>query len=196
MIFQVRKSRRFGIICAVKKTIILFVLCGTVALTGCFSLETAPLGGFDGAQGASLQSNYGKAAEHVVVSNFGWYFFNRWPIVCGNARPDRKSAWVFFRDDVDEHLLQRRLMQYASERGCDATDVHLFNNAEVLMSIGVGGVSLPLPYVVSYRELQYSCSLVAKSAPAAAEPASGKGAGGINEEMRRLLDSIPDGGGQ
>ena len=76
---------------------------------GCFSLETTPLGDAAG-HSIGLYGSDEPATEHVVVSNFGWYFFNRWPIVCGNAREGRKTPWVFFRDDVNEHLLQRRLM--------------------------------------------------------------------------------------
>ena len=124
--------------------------------------------------------------------------------VCGNAQEGRRTPWVFFRDDVNEHLLQRRLMKYAAERECNATDVNLFNNAEVLMSIGIGGVSLPVPYLISYRELQYSCSLVAKEKPNEDASKSGKpnevssespkrDTKKLNEEMRRLLNNIPDG---
>ena len=163
-------------------------------MTGCFSLETTTLD--DGSRWViQLHGGREQASEHVVVSNFGWYFFNRWPIVCGNAHVDRSLPWRFFRNDVDENVLQRRLTEYAAARGCDVIDLHIFNNAEVLMSIGVGGVSLPLPYVISYRELQYSCSLVRRKRP----PADPRKAGqedmkSLNEEMRRLLERIPDGG--
>ena len=88
-------------------------------------------------------------------------------------------------------IVQRRLVDYAAERECDVQDLQIFNNAEVLMSIGVGGVSLPLPYLVSYRELQYSCSLVRrKQAPADAR----EDMDSLKKEMRELLNRIPDGG--
>ena len=157
---------------------------------GCFSLETSPLGDAAG-HSIELFGNDAQATEHVVVSNFGWYFFNRWPIVCGNARVDRSLPWRFFRNDVDENVIQRRLMDYAAARECDVRDLQVFNNAEVLMSIGVGGVSLPVPYVISYRELQYSCSLVRRKSP----PADGrKDMDALTQEMRELLNRIPDGG--
>ena len=161
---------------------------------GCFSLETSPLGDAAG-HSIELFGNDAQATEHVVVSNFGWYFFNRWPIVCGNAHVDRWTPWRFFRTDVDENVLQRRLMDHASEHGCDVKGLHIFNNAEVLMSIGVGGVSLPLPYVISYRELQYSCSLTRRARP----PIDARKVGQedkkvLSEEMRMLLEKIPDGG--
>ena len=161
---------------------------------GCFSLETSPLGDAAG-HSVELFGNDEQAIEHVVVSNFGWYFFNYWPIVCGNAHVDRRFPWRFFRNDVDENVLQSRLMDYAAARDCNVTDLHIFNNAEVLMSIGVGGVSLPLPYVISYRELQYSCSLTRRPRP----PIDARKAGkedrmALTEEMRSLLEKIPDGG--
>ena len=162
--------------------------------TGCFSLETTPLGG-DAEHAIELYGSAEEASEHVVVSNFGWYFFNRWPIVCGNAHADRKTAWRFFSDDVNENVIQRRLIDYASARNCNVMDLHIFNNAEVLMSIGVGGVSLPVPYVVSYRELQYSCSLTRKKRKAAdVRKANQADKNTLSEEMRNLLEKIPDGG--
>ena len=168
---------------------------GSLFLTaGCFSLETTPLGD-DSSQSIQLHGDKEQATEHVVVSNFGWYFFNRWPIVCGNARADRRLPWRFFRNDVDEDVIQRRLMDYAAARKCDVRDLQIFNNAEVLMSIGVGGVSLPVPYVISYRELQYSCSLVRRKRPPADARAAGReDMDALKEEMRDLLNRIPDGG--
>ncbi len=176
-----------------KKPIDILAVSCSILLTGCFSLETTPLVDADG-QSLHLQSTKGKAAEHVVVSNFGWYLFNRWPLFCGNARIDRSTPWVFFRNDVNENVLQSRLMKYAAARNCDATDINLFNNSEVLMSIGVGGVSIPLPYLISYRELQYSCSLIENDKSREAKQKSDKREmRNLNEEMRKLLDKIPDG---
>ncbi len=168
--------------------------CGLLLTAGCFSLETTPLGN-DSSQSIQLHGDNEQASEHVVVSNFGWYFFNRWPIVCGNAHVDRRLPWRFFRNDVDANVIQRRLVDYAVMRDCDVRDLQVFNNAEVLMSIGVGGVSLPLPYVISYRELQYSCSLVRrKRRPADARTAGQEDMQSLKEEMRQLLNRIPDGG--
>ena len=158
---------------------------------GCFSLETSPLGDASG-RTIELFGSDEPSTEHVVVSNFGWYFFNCWPIVCGNAHVGRTTPWRFFRNDVDENVLQRRLMSYASERGCNVKDLQIFNDSEVLMSIGVGGVSLPIPYVISYRELQYSCALTRRNRPTT--DAGKEDMKSLSEEMRRLLKKIPDGG--
>ena len=177
------------------KTILILLSVGGLLLTaGCFSLETTPLGDASN-QSIQLHGDTEQATEHVVISNFGWYFFNRWPIVCGNAHVDRWAPWRVFRNDVDENVLQRRLIDYACARECDVADLHIFNNAEVLMSIGVGGVALPLPYVISYRELQYSCSLVQRKRPPTDAHAAGKEERkALKEEMRKLLNRIPDGG--
>ena len=167
---------------------------GLLLAAGCFSLETTPLGN-DSNRSIQLHGNDEQATEHVVVSNFGWYFFNRWPIVCGNAYVDRRLPWRFFRNDVDENVIQHRLVDYAAERKCDVRDLQIFNNSEVLMSIGVGGVALPLPYVISYRELQYSCSLVRRKRPPTDAHMTGQEAKkALKEEMRELLNRIPDGG--
>ena len=177
-----------------KKILILLSIGGLLLTAGCFSLETTPLGDASN-QLIQLHGDTEQATEHVVISNFGWYFFNRWPIVCGNAHVDRWAPWRFFRNDVDENVLQHRLMDYASARECNVADLHIFNNAEVLMSIGVGGVALPLPYVISYRELQYSCSLTRRPRPPIDPRNAGEGdKTSLNEEMRRLLEKIPDGG--
>lgn len=160
---------------------------------GCFSLETTPLGDEAG-HSIELFGDEERATEHVVVSNFGWYLFNRWPIVCGNAREDRTFPWRFFRNDVDENVIQGRLMNYASARACDVKGLHIFNNEEVLMSIGVGGVSIPLPYVITYRELQYSCALTRRRRPPIDPRKAGKqDMKELSEEMGRLLEKIPDG---
>lgn len=187
-----------------KNALQIFLLSAVAVLTGCFNLESSHLGD-ESSRTFLLQSNDSKSAEHVIISNFGWYFFNKWPIACGNAHENRRTPWVFFRDDVDEDVIQSRLIKYATARECDVVDLHIFNNAEVLMSIGVGGVSLPLPYVFSYRELQLSCSLVktdrasdaaqdAAKEDAAAPAGAAKDAKALKEDMRRLLDTIPDGG--
>ena len=168
---------------------------GLLLTAGCFSLETTPLGDASN-QSIQLHGGAEQATEHVVVSNFGWYFFNRWPIVCGNAHVDKTLPWRFFRNDVDADVLQRRLIDYASERECDVKDLHVFNNEEVLMSIGVGGVSIPLPYVITYRELQYSCSLTRRHRPPidARNATDEEGKKALSEQMRNLLETIPDGG--
>ena len=177
-----------------KNTLYFLATSCLLLAAGCFNLETSPLGDVSG-NSIELFGNDAQATEHVVVSNFGWYFFNRWPIVCGNAHVDRWAPWRFFRNDVDENVIQRRLMDYASARECDVTDMHIFNNAEVLMSIGVGGVALPLPYVISYRELQYSCSLTRRPCPPIdAHETDEVDKASLNEEMRKLLNRIPDGG--
>ena len=58
------------------KTILILLSVGGLLLTaGCFSLETTPLGDASN-QSIQLHGDTEQATEHVVISNFGWYFFN------------------------------------------------------------------------------------------------------------------------
>lgn len=199
MIISPRKSSRFGIISAVKiYPVITVSVLASILLTGCFSFEKSTLS--DGQSQAVRLPNGEAASEHVVVSNFGWYFFNRYPIVCGNATVNKRWPWVFFRNDVTENVLQARLMDYAMARECDIMELNIFNNEEALMTIGVGGLSIPLPYIITFRELQYSGVLVQrekeKQGPATPKERLHKEMNKLNSEMKNLLDKIPDGGAQ
>lgn len=158
-----------------------------LAIAGCFSFETAPLGA-EAPEYQRVSGIQGEAVEHVVASNYGWYFFNKWPLVCGNASPIARTRFVFFTDDVDERTILNRFMSYAERRECDVVDLNLFNNEEVLMTIGFGGLSLPLPYVVSFRDIQYSGVLV-KRPPEARMNRQQK----LGREMQQLLNRLPDG---
>lgn len=162
-----------------------FCFAGLLGFPGCFSLESTPLG----APHANCTIQ-GEAVAHVVVSNFGWYFFDCWPIVCGNITPGKEGGFSFFRDTVDEKLMLNRILSYAAERDCDIVDLQLFNNDEVLMTIGIGGLSLPLPYVISFRDMQYSGVLVKKSSQSPKLDDRKR----LSLEMKSLLDRLPDGG--
>jgi len=116
----------------------------TMCLTGCFSLDTAVLE-VDG-------------REHIVASNYGWSLFNCIPLFCGNANDDGKrvSPWAFFRDDVTMEKVQSRLLEHAKSEGKDAEELVFHNYDSVLMWIPMAGISLPIPYLVCYKEVQLS----------------------------------------
>lgn len=180
----------FGIIFRVSKHI--FHIVGFSALlgvAGCFSIESVSL---DAANANSnvIENVQGKAVAHVVVSNYGWYFFDCWPIVSGNIVPGQEGGFAFFKDTVNERKLLSRFMSYANERNCDVVDLQLFNNDEVLMTIGIGGLSIPLPYVISFRDMQYSGVLVEKSSQTPKLDERTR----LTREMRSLLNRLPDGG--
>lgn len=147
----------FGIIYRVKAILSKFILLVLPALVGgCFSLETAPLRAT-----VARDASVGSPVSHVVVANNGWYLFNAWPLACGNAR-DGDLGCAFFRNDVDIDLLHGRLTRYASTHGCDVTELNVFNDEQVLLSIP--GLTIPIPYIITFREMQLSGVLTKRPA--------------------------------
>ena len=157
-----------------------------VFLAGCFSLETADLKNVNGAT-VSMHEHGGQPEQHILVSNYGWYLFNRLPIVCGNARKGAKFPWAFFYNDVDETVIQDRLTDYAAERGCDVVDITMFNSEQVLLDIY--SVPVPIPYICCYKEMQISGVMVKR--PDGTDAAALR-AGEMKREMKRILDRLPE----
>ena len=160
-------------------------ICAAAALcAGCFSIERAALPPDVGTAASVGKGTTSK--EHVLVSNYGWYLFNRVPLVCGNARKEAFCPWVFFRNDVDETKLQDRFTGYASEIGCDVDDLAMFNSEQVLLE--VYNIPVPIPYICCYREMQISGVLVKR--PSAADAAAARAAA-MKREMKELLKKMP-----
>lgn len=109
-------------------------------LAGCFSIDHARF----------VRSN----DEHVLVSNYGWYLFHYIPLVCGNASRDRWLPWVMFRNDVRMDSVQGRFMDYAGDR--KARDLAYTTRETVMLEIPATNFSLPVPYLLTYREIQLS----------------------------------------
>ena len=165
---------------------------GLLALAGgCFSIATSSMSGDDG-DAIKLYAG-GEPREHVVVSNYGWYLFNFCPMMCGNARKGAWCPWAFFRDDVNETLIQDRLTAYAAEKGYNVEGLHLFNDESVLFTIPGASIPLPIPYLVTYREQQLSGVLVKANDDKSEEDAAA-GRKRLTREMKNLLMEIPDGG--
>lgn len=121
-----------------------FLACAlSIALSGCFSIDRAEL----------MRSG----EEHVLVSNYGWYLFGCVPLCAGNANPNRWSPWVFFRDDVTMDKLQARFMSYAEKTGRKEKHTLVYDNYDSVM-FEIPGLNLPvpIPYVVTYKEIQLS----------------------------------------
>lgn len=114
--------------------------CAALGLTGCFSLD----------RGQFIRSN----EEHVLVSNYGWYLFHYFPLVCGNANKDRWLPWVMFRNDVQMDKIQGRFMDYAGER--PARNLAYTTSDSVMLEIPGINLPLPIPYLLTYREIQLS----------------------------------------
>lgn len=107
-----------------------------LCLSGCFSVDTA-----------TVKST---GAEHVVMNNYGWKLFDWIPLFSGNADPDATMGCAFFRDDVTMEKMQKRFMAHAEGRRveCPVYDV----NDTVIFSL----LGLPIPYVITYKELTLS----------------------------------------
>lgn len=121
------------------------LLFGTLCLTGCFSLDT-------GVSDITRE-------EQILVSNYGWKLFDCIPLFCGNATEGTSGKvfpFVLFRDDVTMDKIQGRLMSYAArnQRQVDHLVYHDFSS--VMLYLPMIGEVLPIPYVLTYRELQLS----------------------------------------
>lgn len=107
---------------------------------GCFSLDAAKI--------------KATGAEHVVVSDYGWYLFHFIPLACGNANKDGYMPFVFLRNDVTLDNIQSRFMDYADGREADELSYH--TTESVMLEIPGTSLPIPIPYLVTYREIQLS----------------------------------------
>ena len=125
----------FSIICS--------AVCAAACLTGCFTID----------RGNLLRTN----EEHMLVSNYGWYLFHFIPVACGNASKDRWTPWVHFRDDVTLDKIQGRFLTTAESLGYDKVENLAYTTREsVMLEIPGLNVPLPIPYLLTYREIQLS----------------------------------------
>ena len=103
--------------------------------------------------------------KHLLVSNYGWYLFHAIPVACGNANEDRFLPFVSFRNDVTLNKVQSRFMgearKYAQDSGRTLADVEIddlcYTTSEsVMLTIPGLQIPLPIPYLLTYREVQLS----------------------------------------
>jgi len=120
----------------------LAVAFAALGLGGCFSIERAYL----------LRTN----EEHVLVSNYGWYLFHFIPVACGNASEDRWTPWVHFRDDVTMENVQRRFTMLADDPNESIRNPTYTTYESVMLEIPGLNLPLPVPYLLTYREIQLS----------------------------------------
>lgn len=114
-----------------------------LALSGCFSIDISSTDG-------QIMS------EHVVVSNYGWYLFHFIPLTTGNATPGGWCPFTLFRNDVTMEKIQTRFMDYAQERHLKPQDISYHNTESVMLEIPGLGIMIPIPYLITYREIQLS----------------------------------------
>ncbi len=130
-------------------------LVGSLALalvcSGCFTLDCAesPLLAPD-------------ADAYVVVRNYGWNLFGFIPLVCGNADIDSSWGSTFFKDEVTLEIAHGVLSQYVADSGREICDIVVMADREALLSVPLFVVPISLPWVVQYKEVNVSATLVRK----------------------------------
>ena len=115
-----------------------------MCLTGCLSVDS----------GVSQTTGEG----HLLVDNYGWRLFNCIPLVCGNATygKDRTGGVAFFRDDVTTDKVQAYFMAEAAARGKRPEDLTFHNKDTIMLQLPLLAYALPIPYVLTYEEIQLS----------------------------------------
>ena len=143
------------------------IIAAAFLLTGCYSMDIASNAALDRslaqtsvAQDVTPGEAPSRHVEHVVVSNYGWYLFNFIPLACGNAAPSAFFPWVFFSDQVSSRLLHDRMMSYASSSKANVKELAFFRDEQVFFNIPGTKFPVPIPYVLCFREIQFSGVLV------------------------------------
>ena len=79
--------------------------------------------------------------ENVVVSDYGWRLFNVVPL---------------FRPEITHERVQKKLLDYAAERGKYAEGL-VYNDYETVMfNIPTLSFTIPVPYILCYQKVQVS----------------------------------------
>ncbi len=118
-------------------------LCAMVSCAGCFTIDRAAVPTTD--------------EDHQLVGNYGWYLFHVIPLACGNASEDAWFPWVLFRNDVRMNKVQTRFMKEAEKCGKPkASNLAYITHEQVLFEVPGLNFPIPLPYFITYREIQLS----------------------------------------
>ena len=153
-------------------------------LGGCYSIDVASN---EALKGSAPRVGDPTPIEHVVTANYGWYLFNKIPLVCGNAKPGGVFPFAFLSDEVQDDILHDRFMAHAASKNADVKDLIFISDEKVLFEIPGLSFPLPVPYVLCFREVQFSGVLTQKSTPDGWD--AGKKQKAV-EEMNRLLDRL------
>lgn len=157
---------------------------GAALIAGCYSMDISTT---DTLKGSALSADEGAPIEHVVVANYGWFLFDCLPIVCGNATPGATFPWKFFSNQVTPALLHDQLMAHAASIHADARDLIFLRDENIIFNVPGTNFPLPLPYVLTYREIQFSAVLTQRKEELPPDNVKKRKA---VSEMNRLLDSI------
>ena len=159
-------------------------LASSILLAGCFSMDVATTSSLEK---SALSPEDGSPREHIVVSNYGWYLFNWIPLACGNATPGASFPWKFFSNQVTANLLHDQMMAYAAAKNADVRDLAFFRDEKVIFDLPGTDFPLPIPYVLCYREIQFSGTLTQRKAPVPTNADRQKKA---LDEMNQLLNRL------
>lgn len=121
------------------------LLCASLLCGGCFTIERAPL----------LSSG----RDHMLAANYGWYLFHFIPLACGNASNGAWTPWALFRDDVTLDKIQARFMERAGAEAESVSGLAYTTRESVMLQIPGLQIPLPVPYLLTYREIQLSGTL-------------------------------------
>ena len=73
-----------------------------------------------------------------------------------DAAEDPLMPWAFFRNDVTMDKIQHRFMKYANFYGKKSRDMAYYTQESVLFEIPATDFPIPLPYLLTYKEIQLS----------------------------------------
>lgn len=163
----------------------IIALCIPALLAGCYSMDVSSAKSLDK---VTIAPGDDKPLEHVVVSNYGWFLFNAFPLVCGNATPGESFPWKFFSNQVSSELLHDRLTAHAAAINADIRDL-VFIRDEKVFILNLPGIEIPIPYLCTYKEMQFSAVLAEKKAPVKKEPLKDVHKESVRE-MNELLNSL------
>lgn len=127
------------------KFLSILFFCVTICLTGCFSVEVAKEPGGHKAQ--------------IIASNYGWYLFNFIPLFCGDPDDDWIIPCTFFRNRVTMDVIQSKLLAEAKKKQMSVDNLTWNNNDSVLLTVPLLQIPVPVPYVITYREMQLSAEV-------------------------------------
>ena len=125
-----------------------------ILLAGCYSMDVASNEALR--KSGTTDGTGNEQIEHVLVSNYGWYLFNCIPIACGNTNTDPRLPWVIFRNDVTMEKIQSRFMAYVNGMKKNVKDLAYTSYDSVMLEIPGSNIPVPIPYLLTYRELQLS----------------------------------------
>ena len=160
------------------------LFAGAALLAGCYSMDIATTNSL---KKSALSPDDGRPMEHVVVSNYGWYLFNCIPLACGNATVGASFPWKFFSNQVKSELLHDRMMMHAAAQNADVKDLTFFRDEKVIFDLPGTDFPLPIPYILCYREIQFSGVLTQRQAVSPDNTIKTKN---TVEEMNQLLDKL------